>query len=181
MQHIKCQISYLYCNVSKGTLSHMRAMAAHAGNKGPVRPAHSRDLPRLFIQPITGWIDTTEYVNTNKIAQSNRSRPSLFADGTRAFSPFVHQINICYSWICKEIHINDTDIYESRHEKTTSLLDQMYSDQGLGHMLSYFLVLTDSVNGQRRPWSDCVDAQSDQSLRCPHINRRHFFPRYSYI
>ena len=30
-------------------------------------------------------------------------------------------------------------------------------------------VSIDSRNGQRRPWSDCADAQADLDLRCPHI------------
>ena len=30
------------------------------------------------------------------------------------------------------------------------------------------------VMGQRRPWSDCVNAQSDQGLRCPHTALMYF-------
>ena len=31
------------------------------------------------------------------------------------------------------------------------------------------IVSNDSVRGQRRPWSDCADAQADLGLRCTHI------------
>ena len=41
-----------------------------------------------------------------------------------------------------------------------------------GHLLSIlilFIVPNDSVSGQRRPWSDCADAQAVLGLRCPHM------------
>ena len=31
------------------------------------------------------------------------------------------------------------------------------------------VVSNNSFNGQRRPWSDCADAQADRGLRCPHM------------
>ena len=35
--------------------------------------------------------------------------------------------------------------------------------------LKHYIVSKDSVCWQRRPWSDCADAQADQGLRCPHM------------
>ena len=35
--------------------------------------------------------------------------------------------------------------------------------------LKYSMLSNDSVCGQRRPISDCADAQSDLGLRCPHM------------
>ena len=37
------------------------------------------------------------------------------------------------------------------------------------------VVAIDSVCGLWRPWSDCASAQSDQGLRCPHMDRWHIF------
>ena len=35
--------------------------------------------------------------------------------------------------------------------------------------LIHSIVSDDSVSGQRRPRSDCADAQADLGLRCPHM------------
>ena len=56
-------------------------------------------------------------------------------------------------------------------------MKQAYSDQpvhaqfykGFCCPLIHCAVNDDSVNGQRRPRSDCADAQSDLGRRCPHM------------
>ena len=40
---------------------------------------------------------------------------------------------------------------------------------GLCSHFIHSVVFNDSVSGQRRPRSDCTDAQSDLGLRCPHM------------
>ena len=42
------------------------------------------------------------------------------------------------------------------------------------HIFCSIQWFNDSVSGQRWPWSDCADAQSDLGLRCPYA-RRHVF------
>ena len=41
--------------------------------------------------------------------------------------------------------------------------------------LIHSVVSNDSVSGQRRPWSDCADAQADLGFRCPHMPDMFFF------
>ena len=48
------------------------------------------------------------------------------------------------------------------------------SHPGICSPLIYSIVSYDSVSGQRRPRSDCADAQSDLGLRCPHMPKTHF-------
>ena len=36
------------------------------------------------------------------------------------------------------------------------------------------IVSNDSISGQWRPWSGCMDVQADLGLCCPHMPRRHF-------
>ena len=43
------------------------------------------------------------------------------------------------------------------------------SHPGICFPLKHSTVSNDSVCGQRRPWSDCADAQSDQGLRYLHM------------
>ena len=43
------------------------------------------------------------------------------------------------------------------------------SDPGICSPLIHSIVANDSVSGQRRPRSDCADAQADLGLRCPHV------------
>ena len=64
----------------------------------------------------------------------------------------------------------DSDHLAHRHGpiSTSSLLWFIYS-------LIHSAVSNDSVSGQRRPRSDCADAQSDLGLLCPHMYRRHIF------
>ena len=51
------------------------------------------------------------------------------------------------------------------------------SHPGLCFPLTRSIVSTDSVSGQRRPWSDCAFAQSDLGLHClARLARRHVFP-----
>ena len=40
--------------------------------------------------------------------------------------------------------------------------------------LIHSIVSNDSVSGQRRPWSDCADAQADLGIRCPHMPETSF-------
>ena len=40
---------------------------------------------------------------------------------------------------------------------------------GICSPLIHSVVSNDSGSGQRRPWSDCADAQADLGLRCPHM------------
>ena len=42
------------------------------------------------------------------------------------------------------------------------------------------LVFIDSVNGQRRPWLDCANAQFDQGMRCPHMLLKYVFLKVTY-
>ena len=44
---------------------------------------------------------------------------------------------------------------------------------GLCSAVIYSVASNDSVMEQRRPRSDCADAQSDLGLRCSHMTRRH--------
>ena len=37
------------------------------------------------------------------------------------------------------------------------------------------VISNDSCSGQRRPWSDCADAQADLGLRCLHVPEDTFF------
>ena len=46
---------------------------------------------------------------------------------------------------------------------------------GLCSAVIYSVASNDSVMEQRRPRSDCADAQSDLGLRCSHMTRRHIF------
>ena len=43
------------------------------------------------------------------------------------------------------------------------------SHPGICSPLKHSVVYNGSVCGQRRPRSDCADAQSDLGLRCPHM------------
>ena len=54
--------------------------------------------------------------------------------------------------------------------KSTSSCTCAKSHPGLSTPLKHSIVSKDSVSGQRRPWSDCADAQSDQDLRRPHTS-----------
>ena len=46
------------------------------------------------------------------------------------------------------------------------------NENGICYTLIYSTLSNDSVSGQRRPRSDCADAQSDLGLRCPHLPKR---------
>ena len=54
------------------------------------------------------------------------------------------------SWNMYKIHSDSTRITTNSHP-------------------GIFIVPNDSVSGQRRPWSDCADAQAVLGLRCPHM------------
>ena len=43
------------------------------------------------------------------------------------------------------------------------------SHPGICFPFIYSVVSNESVSGQRRPWSDCADAQADLGLCCPHM------------
>ena len=51
---------------------------------------------------------------------------------------------------------------------TSSCIIAKYNP-GLCSPLKHSIVPSNSVCGQRRPCSDCVDAQADLGLRCPHM------------
>ena len=42
-------------------------------------------------------------------------------------------------------------------------------------LLKHCIVSNISVSGQRRPWSDCADAQADLGFRCPHMLKTRFY------
>ena len=48
------------------------------------------------------------------------------------------------------------------------------SHSGICSPLKHSMVSNDSVCGQKRSWSDCVDAQADLGLRCPYIPKDTF-------
>ena len=48
------------------------------------------------------------------------------------------------------------------------------SHLGICSPLKHSIVSNNSVCGQRRPWSDCADAQADLDLRCPYVPKDTF-------
>ena len=45
----------------------------------------------------------------------------------------------------------------------------------------HVIVTNDSVSGQRRPCSDCADAQADLGLSCPHMSEDTFSHDEAYV
>ena len=52
---------------------------------------------------------------------------------------------------------------DSRHPAHSQSLSRAFA------LLKHSILSNESFCGQRRPWSDCADAQADLRLRCPHI------------
>ena len=53
--------------------------------------------------------------------------------------------------------------------RSRSAQEVAQSDEGICFTLIYSTVSNVFISGQRRPRSDCADAQSDLGLRCPHM------------
>ena len=51
---------------------------------------------------------------------------------------------------------------------------------GLCFPFIHSVVSNDSVSGQRRPWSDCADAQADLGLRCPDMHKARSFQQHAH-
>ena len=98
-----------------------------------------------------------------------------------------HQIH-CTEWIehasnqqrpWQDYWIRTLIIRSAPGEKMSSRMRKMYrfrfitssakTHPGIWSLFIHSIVSNDSVSGQRRPWSDCADAQADLGLRCPHM------------
>ena len=97
---------------------------------------------------------------------------------TRLFRLLSYYSQIYLSWGEKMplVHSTVRKQYRSR-----SAQEVAQSDEGICFTLIYSTVSNVFISGQRRPRSDCADAQSDLGLRCPHMPWRHVFSRVSHL